>query len=246
MIVTAPLPPPALAAAGFLVGSIPVGYLLALAKGVDIRAQGSGNIGATNVGRVLGKELGILCFVLDVLKGFLPVIAASFLLGMPREPSRMFDTPTALAWLAVVAATILGHIFTPWLGFKGGKGVATGLGALLGVFPLFTIPVLIAAALWLASLRVWRYVGLSSVLAAAALPPLVVLVGAGLLLTGLLGAPENHSLDALPAALAPYAGVAALLAALVVVRHRGNLRRIRAGTEPKVGWIAKKGTGSRH
>lgn len=228
-----------LAGGAFLVGSIPVGYLLARAKGVDIRAHGSGNIGATNVGRVLGKRLGILCFVLDALKGFTPVVIAALLLHINNDPTRMLDGATAWAWLAAAAATILGHVFTPWLGFKGGKGVATGLGALLGVVPLFTLPVLVAAGVWFGALRVWRYVSLSSILAAASLPPMVLLIGGVLLRTDRLGVYSTQPVSRLVGALMPYLVVATLLALLVIVRHRGNIKRLRDGSEPKVGWVGK-------
>src|SRR5437016_1587601 len=110
--------------AAFVSGSIPFALLIGKAHGIDIRAYGSGNIGATNVGRVLGKGAGLLCFALDVLKGFLPTLGAGAVMGLIG--GSIFDAPigprAACPWLAVMALSVLGHIFSPWVGFKGGKG----------------------------------------------------------------------------------------------------------------------------
>lgn len=207
----------------FLVGSVPTGYLIARSKGIDIRKHGSGNIGATNVGRVLGKKLGLVCFALDVLKGLVPTLVMGIVLGtlgsLDVAPS------DAWAWLGVMAMTVLGHLFTPWLGFKGGKGVATSLGALLGVAPALALPCMLAFAVWIGSLRVWAMVGLSSVLAACCLP-----IGVALLfvLTGRIEA------------MVPFLVITLALAALVIVKHRSNLRRIAQGTEPRVSWLGRK------
>jgi len=205
---------------GYLVGSIPFGYLIARWRGVNILERGSGNIGATNVRRVLGPAAGNLCFALDVLKGMAPTLAAGLALGTLGDPT----APAAAAWLWLLTplAAVAGHVCSPWLGFKGGKGVATGLGAMLGVFWLLTAAVAGALLVWLVALRLWRYVGLASVLAAASMPPLVL----ALALT--LG-------PGLTPAIAPHATIATLLAALVVLRHRGNLARIARGDEPRVG-----------
>ena len=129
--------------AAFLCGSIPFGMLIARARGIDIRAHGSGNIGATNVGRVLGRTWGVAVFALDVCKGLAPVLVAGAALGTLGH----IAAPARDAWLvlATAAAAILGHVFCPWLRFKGGKGVATSLGALAGVFPVLTIAVALAA-----------------------------------------------------------------------------------------------------
>lgn len=207
-------------ALAFLVGSTPFGYLIARAKGIDIRKHGSGNIGASNVGRVLGKKLGLICFGLDVLKGLVPTLAAGLVLGTVGT----LDVPAADAWiwLGVMAATVLGHLFTPWLGFKGGKGVATSLGAMLGVAPALTLPALLAFIIWITTLRIWRYVGLSSVLAAFALP-----IGVGVIFLIFDRAD----------AMVPFLAISSALAVLVVFKHRGNLARIAAGTEPKVDWL---------
>lgn len=214
------------AIAGFLLGSIPFALLIGLAKGVDIRAVGSKNPGATNLGRTLGLKWFLLCFALDAAKGFAPTFVYATLAGL--DPPRLIPVES-LAWLAVMACPVLGHMFSPWIGFKGGKGVATGLGALLGVFPLLTIPALASLAVFLATLAVWRFVGLSSVLAAGTLPLWVWYFFATLH----RGLPPGSGPN--PTAAWPYLAVTVLLAALVIVKHRGNLARLAAGTEPKVG-----------
>ncbi len=142
--------------AAYLVGSVPFGYLVARARGVDIFQHGSGNIGATNVGRVLGKKYGVLVFVLDFAKGALPVLGA-----------RLIDSPWP-AWLQVLTglAAFLGHLFPLYLGLRGGKGVATGTGVVLVLVPG---PALAALGVWLVAAIAWRYVSVASLLAVVAL-----------------------------------------------------------------------------
>ena len=195
---------PAALLAAFLLGSVPTGYLVGRLKGVDIRQHGSGNIGATNVLRTLGKPLGILVFVIDALKGLAAVLVPLWLLG-----------PGVPAWLPVVAgvAAVAGHNYTPWLGFKGGKGIATSAGVLLGLMPW---AVLVVAVVWFAVFSATRYVSLASMLAALALPVAV----AGLWSAGIGGN-------------APLLVFALLLSALAIWRHRSNIGRLRAGTEPR-------------
>lgn len=209
----------AMIAAGYLVGAIPFGLLIARAKGIDIRAVGSGNIGATNVGRVLGRPYFFLCFALDALKGFAPTLAFGLITHAADHGTR---TPDQLWWwLAAMAAPVLGHMFSPYLGFHGGKGVATGLGSLLAVVPILTVPATIALAVYLAVVRTTRYVGVASCSAALSLP----LSTAALWLAG---APPW-------AGAGPAVLTTALLAAVVIVKHRGNLARTLAGTEPRTG-----------
>jgi glycerol-3-phosphate acyltransferase PlsY len=224
---------PLLVLLGFVCGSVPFGLLIGLAKGVDIRAHGSGNIGATNVGRVLGRKFFFLCFGLDFLKGFAPTLGAGAALGALGEPSQR----TAWWWLAVMAASVLGHIFSPWLKFRGGKGVATGLGALLAVFPFLTIPGACSFLVWLAALAAWRYISVSSMLAGLTLPAFT----AAWIWATTTGPLSGAALSRLATFSdgAPFLGVSAALAVLVVWTHRGNLRRLRAGTEPRVGERAK-------
>ncbi len=206
--------------AAYLVGAIPFGVLIARAKGVDIRQHGSKNTGATNVGRVLGFRFFLLCFALDMLKGLAPTLGAGLVMGVAG--ARDVEPTDAWLWLAVAAAAVLGHMFSPFLAFKGGKGVATGLGALMGVFPVLTLAAGAAALVWALVFALSRIVSLASIAAAAALP----LAAAGVLLTR-----EGAS----PAAAAPFLAVSAALALLVVVRHRANIRRLLRGEEPRVG-----------
>lgn len=211
---------------GFLVGSIPFGLLIGRARGIDIRQHGSKNIGATNVLRVLGKKPGALCFGLDVAKGLLPTLSAGWLAGVLGR----FDIPPTLAllWLGAMACPILGHMFSPWVNFKGGKGVATGLGSLLGVFPILSIAALGAFALWIVIVARWRYVGIASAIAAASLP---IWIAGSFLAARNLGWLTRPWLDA----AWPFLLVGALLAALVIFKHRGNIKRTLSGTESRFG-----------
>ena len=210
-------------AGAYLLGSIPVGLLMARTKGIDLRAFGSGNIGATNAMRALGKRLGLLCFALDVSKGAIPTaFVAAFLIDHPMTSA------DAWRWLAVAGAAVCGHMFPLWLRFKGGKGVATGFGALLGMWPVLTIPAVLSAILWFVSLKVTRYVGVSSCVAAIAIPPLTLAMLA-------LGNRNTISLWADQIPMTPFLAATTFLAAFVVVKHRGNLRRTLAGTEHRVG-----------
>jgi len=179
----------------YLIGSIPFGLLIAKTKGIDIREQGSGNIGATNVLRCLGKPLGITCFVLDVLKGFLPAFVFPTLGNCAPEFGILFG-----------AAAILGHNFPVFLKFKGGKGVATSAGVLLGVAPL---AVGIGILSWALVFMLSGYVSLGSIVAA-----LIVI------LTGWIGGYGLVTAIALT-----------LLGALAIYRHRANIKRLLAGTE---------------
>ena len=204
---------------GYVSGSLPFALWIGQLRGVDIRTVGSGNVGSTNVGRVCGKKWGVLCFVLDLLKGLLPVLGAGAMLGhlTGSAPASV----EAWQWLSVGAAAVIGHVFPVWLKFKGGKGVATGFGVLLGFWPTLTLAGGIAFVVWAVVIKATRYMGLASVCAAVTLPIVVVV----------LALVRDGHLDA----KLPFVVVAALLAVLVVIRHRGNLARLLAGTEPKVG-----------
>jgi glycerol-3-phosphate acyltransferase PlsY len=209
----------------FLSGSVPFGLLIARARHLDIRQHGSRNIGATNVGRVLGRKWGILCLVLDALKAFIPTAGAGLWFGLwgRLNPS----APETLLWMAVLIAAVLGHIFSPWVGFKGGKGVASSLGAMLGFFPLLTFPALGALAIFILVLRTWRYVSLASCLAALSIPILASVTPAILARVG--------GGDAAPAFPWPVVACSGALAMLVIYRHRSNIARLRSGTEPRIG-----------
>jgi len=213
----------------YIAGSIPFGILLGRAKGVDIRAHGSRNVGATNVSRVLGRRLGLICFALDALKGAIPVLAAGAIAGVVNQPLEEISQVELWLWLAVAGAAILGHIFSVFIRFAGGKGVATGFGAMLGMWPLLTIPALAALMLWIITAAIWRYVSLASMVAAAALP-----VSTSLWLMYLAGGAGPQFRDALETTW-PLPATAALLALLVIWRHRGNILRLRRGQEPRIG-----------
>ncbi len=187
---------PLLLICAYLLGSVPTGLLLARAMGVNIRETGSGNIGATNVYRTVGRKIGILTLVGDCLKGLIPVLVAKWL-GLP------------VGWIAAIGlAAFLGHVYTIFLGFKGGKGVATALGVFLGTSPISVLFAVVAFALVLYK---WRYVSLASIVAAALIPFIVWLVGCS---------PEMVLMSL-------------AIAALVIFRHRENISRLRAGTENK-------------
>jgi glycerol-3-phosphate acyltransferase PlsY len=189
--------------AAYLVGAIPFGYLVARSRGIDITAVGSGNIGATNVHRALGKWLGLLVFMLDVLKGLAPALVAYYLL---KSQSYSF---------AVGIAAIGGHCLSPFLKFKGGKGIATGLGAMLGSCPLVALS---AFAVFFVCMVFTRYVSLSSMVAALTIIP-----------SGILFKVQE-------VLLVPYG----VLTVFVLYRHRANIQRLLNGTESK--FSLKSGT----
>jgi glycerol-3-phosphate acyltransferase PlsY len=183
--------------AAFVAGSLPFGWWAGRLRGVDVRAVGSGNTGATNVSRALGRRTGAAVMALDILKGVVPVLAAHAVGGI------------GVATLAAAAA-IAGHIFSPFLGFRGGKGVATGCGATLALVPLVGVGI---TAVWIATIALTRYASLASIAAAIAFPTLAFALG-----------------EPWPVRAFAIAG-----AAVVVWRHRANIARLRAGTESRVG-----------
>jgi len=192
---------------GYICGATPFGYLVAKNMGVNILEKGSKNIGATNVSRVLGKKPGILVFVLDLAKGALGVILASKLLNNES------NSPDLLGLIAGVGA-ILGHNFTFWLKFKGGKGIATTSGVLLGLTP-WTFLILIST--WGIIFKLTRYVSVASILAAFLMPFIVYFIDDG-----------NPVL----------VWSTAILGALAIVRHKANIVRLLNGTENR---FEKKG-----
>ena len=200
----------ATACAAYFLGSIPTGYLVGRARGLDLRRFGSGNIGATNALRVLGRGPGSFVLLVDALKGFLACTLVPLLVQRSLPSGAGESAPTSL--LPVVGGTfaVLGHNFTCWLRFKGGKGVATSAGVLAGLLPLAFLAVL---ALFLAVLAATRIVSLASLAAAIALPPVTWFAYRDRLLLALT----------------------LVLATLVFWRHRSNIRRLRDGTEPRLG-----------
>lgn len=209
----------ALVAAGiaYLVGSLPFGFLVAkFVKGTDIRKQGSGNIGATNVARTLGVKWGILVFLLDAFKGFLPV------LFLPRLllPTADFETWHLHFEVLCGVATVLGHIFPVWLKFRGGKGVATSAGVVLVISTQAT---LIAAGVYLFMLW-WKRIGSLASLAAAVVFPLAHAVLLTLKGTSLLATTELSR-----------TAFALIMPIVIVACHKKNLVRLIRGEEPKFG-----------
>jgi glycerol-3-phosphate acyltransferase PlsY len=199
----------------YLLGSVPFGLILAVAHGKDLRKIGSGNIGATNLSRALGKKWGYLCFVLDVSKGFLPTFITGKIIATGP------DAVHFLLWLLVGIASILGHIFPVYLKFKGGKGVATSFGVALGLWPYFTISAAFAVLVWIVVVLIWRYVSLASIIASLVFPiAFVVLIAA---VDGWLFAD-----------LWPLITAAVGIPIMVIARHRQNITRIIAGTETKI------------
>ena len=193
----------------YFLGSIPFGYLAGRLEGIDIRQAGSGNVGATNVVRVLGKRYGYPVFAVDVLKGFAAVkIAMLMAPGRPPE----WNSPQMFGILAAVSS-VLGHLYPPWLKFKGGKGVATSAGALFALTPIAT---LIGIAIWIIVFWLTGYVSLASMIAAIVLP-IVILV--------LRSQDQNKG--------KPLVYSSACVAAVVIWRHRSNLSRLMRGTEPR-------------
>lgn len=213
-------------AGAYLIGSIPFGVLIARSKGVDIRAVGSGNIGATNVGRTLGKQFGIICFALDFLKGAAPVAAAGLMFGLMEERPGGIAAVQMWLWLAVAVAAVAGHMASIFIGFKGGKGVATGFGAIAAMWPLLTVPAFAALATWFIVMKTSRYVSVASMAAAASISAWYVV--------WLIIWSEESAGAALRGGWPPIVAMAAL-AGLIIWRHRGNIARLRRGEEAKVG-----------
>jgi glycerol-3-phosphate acyltransferase PlsY len=198
----------------YLLGAVPFGYLIGRARGVDIRTVGSGNIGATNVFRAVGRPWGILTFVGDVLKGFIAAFVA------PRLAAKMGFAGNAQV-LAILCggAAIAGHNWPVFLGFRGGKGIATSAGVLLG---LAWQAMLIALGVWLVVLLLSRYVSLASVFAAAAVPSAAWLL-------------HGRQDRLMPTALT-------LLGVVAIWRHKSNIRRLIGGTEHRFG--GRRGNGN--
>lgn len=231
---------PAFILFALLSGSVPFGLIIARSRGLDIRKHGSGNIGATNVARVLGLKLGLLCFTLDVLKGLIPTLIAGGVMHLLHGSivPRPIPRDQAWWWLAVVVACILGHMFSPFIGFKGGKGVATGLGGLLGLWPYLGVPALGALILWVIVAAIWRYVSLASCLAALSLPGWVFVSSR----LAAVRADQGNG-TAVPDML-PFYLVTIAMGVLVVIRHRANIGRLWAGTENRMGRGSRKAAAS--
>jgi acyl phosphate:glycerol-3-phosphate acyltransferase len=202
------------ALSGYLLGSIPTGFLVAQARGIDIRAVGSGNIGATNVLRALGKPAGVFVLFMDALKGWLAVVPLSQLVLLAFGLSSDAGAREVGAIIAGVSA-ILGHNFTCWLHFKGGKGIATSAGVLLALVPWALLTILI---IWIIVFASTRYVSLGSVAAAAALPFATWATHESITKIVVTGA----------------------MSALAIYKHKGNIQRLLNGTEARFGSKSKE------
>lgn len=203
----------------YLAGTVPFGLLVARAKGIDIRQHGSGNLGATNVGRVLGRKYGALVLLLDVSKGACTSLAGSWFIN--RHGDTLAGETADLVWLGTGVLCVLGNTYPFYLGFKGGKGVATALGVILGVYPYLTGPAVAALVVWGAVAAGTRYVSLASMAAAAALPVFFVALA--------------RAFEWRVARHYPLLVLTILVALIVIVRHRANIGRLLAGTESKIG-----------
>ena len=193
--------------ASYLIGSFPTAYVAGRLAGIDIRKAGSGNVGATNVARVLGKRFGYPVFVVDVAKGFVAVKLAEAFAGSAHSSAFFVDLSRVLGAMFAV----LGHSFPVWLGFKGGKGVATSIGAL---FALNWVPALVVGIVWIVMFQTTRYVSLASIVAVISLPITVAVM---------------LFLKELSTPVLLYFSL--FLAAIVVFRHRSNISRLLSGTE---------------
>jgi acyl phosphate:glycerol-3-phosphate acyltransferase len=215
----------------FLLGSIPFGLLIARSRGIDIRTQGSGNIGATNVLRVMGKKFGIPCLLLDMLKGFIPVVIAVNLIQITGRPVQVpLHMPDAwilklaegdalkaqIAHILTALFAVLGHNYSPWVGFKGGKGIATSAGVLLGLMPF---AVLLLLVFWVFLFLTTRYVSVAS-MGSAAILPLLTLWGSW-----------HHGRIQDGTWNKPLFVFTIIIAVLAIWKHRSNIQRLREGTE---------------
>ena len=198
-----------IASVSYLLGSIPAGYLAGRMAGIDIRNVGSGNIGATNVTRMLGRRYGYTVFMVDFLKGLLAVGISIFL----AKYAELRSTSAELLGIVAAVFCVIGHAFPVWLGFKGGKGVATSAGVIFGLMPLAA---LIGAVVWIFMFETTRYVSVASITAAIALPVAVLVITYARQTSGWM----------------PFY-LCLCLAAVVIFRHRSNFSRLMRGTEPR-------------
>jgi len=197
------------ASLAYLLGSFPAGYIAGRLAGIDIRKVGSGNVGATNVTRVLGKRFGYPVFILDFAKGLGAVVLAVIMGKASHSSAQFVDLCGAIGAIC----SVIGHSYSIWLGFSGGKGVATLMGALFGIN---WITALIVCAVWIVAFQTTRYVSFASIAAAVALPVTLAIM---------------LFLKELPTPIPLYFSF--FLGTIVILRHRSNLSRLLKGTEPR-------------
>ncbi len=206
--------------ASYVIGGIPFGLIIGKIYGFDVRKIGSSNIGAMNVGRVIGPKGFIMVFLLDAMKGFIPaIVAGAFLTNDWLEQSSL--STRNIIWLAIGIVAVLGHNYSIFLRFQGGKGVATSFGVALGIYPELTFPALVGLAVWALGISITRMSSVGSLCAGIVFPI------AYLKLT-------RHRHDILQTHW-PFLAFTLLACLMVVIRHRANIARIMAGTEPRVG-----------
>jgi glycerol-3-phosphate acyltransferase PlsY len=212
-----------IALGGYLLGSVPFGVLVGWLRGVDVRREGSGNIGAANVARLMGPAWGVLVFALDVAKGLAPTLAAGWAIG--TFAGAVASSREYALWFGVGCAALVGHVFPVYLGFRGGKGVATGLGVICGVYPYLTGAALVGLAAWGVVLWLTGYFSVASLSAGVVVPIAYWVMGA--------------AFDWPLAEQWPLSVIGMGVFGLVLARHAGNVRRLRAGTEPRAWRRAK-------
>jgi glycerol-3-phosphate acyltransferase PlsY len=201
----------------YVAGSIPFGLLVGWTRGIDVRTVGSGNIGASNVGRLLGKKYFFLVMFLDLLKSLIPMLIASCLVVGTKPSPLLYG-----CWLGVGFAAIIGHMFSLFLKFSGGKGVATSTGVLLGLYPYYTWPGLVTIAVFIILVAATRYISVGSIGAAVTFP--IAYIAMALV----------RGWDPLGGQW-PLLAFAVVISGLVIFKHRGNIARLRAGTENRMG-----------
>ena len=194
----------------YFLGAVPFGLLVGFAKGIDVRTVGSGNIGATNVARLLGKKFFFLVFFLDFMKSFAPMAVASWIVWHIPGADRTWQI--YMMWLGVGLAAVLGHMFSIFLRFKGGKGVATSAGVMLGLIPYYTWPGLVGVVVFLIAFFATRYISVGSMAGALSFPILYFVIGRA------KDWPVTRE-------QAPLLIFAILMALLIVWKHRGNIAR---------------------
>ena len=202
------------AVVAYLLGSVPTGFLVGKARGIDIRQVGSGNIGATNVMRALGTKLGVIVLIADGLKGY---AACAWMTDLACHFFGSPNTHVELVRIVAGLAAVIGHNYTCWLKFKGGKGIATSAGVLAALVPMALAIIL---SLWIVLFLATRYVSLASIAASFTLPFATWFTGGTILMTAVTGA----------------------MGALAIYKHKSNIQRLLQGTESRITWRKREAT----